>query len=158
MSRNVNDILNQIEKANQALDVFDVTFEGDEKLWRGIKQTVGVHNWRVWSWGTAEEKAALKLTAEELKLLESYRPKYREGQEAIRELLALMPGLADMAAGLGIDGTSIFDMSELDTMSILAVKPARQTLKILAARIKAGASIDLTGPPLPLASPKMLKL
>ena len=48
---------------------------------------------------------------------------------------------------MGLDASSIFDMSELHTMSISAVKPARQTLKRLAVRIKSGTSIDLTGKP-----------
>ena len=125
MSRNVNDILNRIEKASQALDVFDVTFEEDEKLWREIKKTVGVHKWRVWSWGTEKEKTELTLTADERNLLKSYRPKYREGPASIRELESLMPEMADMAEGMGLDASSIFDMSELHTMSISAVKPAR---------------------------------
>ena len=58
-----------------------------------------------------------------------------------------MPELADMAAGLGIDDIPIRKMSKLDIMTSSAVEPARLTIESLAAKIKAGASIDLAGKP-----------
>ena len=108
-----------------------------------IKRTVGVHKWRVYLCGTAAKQNEVKLTAKEIKRLRSYPRLHRKGQETIRELLSLMPRLADLANNMDIDPiTSMYRMADLNRMATSEIPDARIPLKRLESRIRKDSNPD----------------